>query len=133
MWPNFLYTTGAANVSWTHDCDKMRNAARRDSPIGPLCCAKGGCVPQEADMGTIAAWATKHVESVIPDDLTGIVVKKTGGQDHTTLRDNRGIPDSWPICSSNSAAERGVHAEIIDHASGQSRYTLAILKSMYKK
>ena len=58
-------------MSWTPGCDKMKNAARRDSPLGPVCCAQGGCVPQEADVALISAMATKHVLSVIPEDLTG--------------------------------------------------------------
>ena len=45
-----MYTSGADNASYvTPDCEKA-GGVRRDSPLGPVCCAKGGCAPQEADL-----------------------------------------------------------------------------------
>ena len=55
-WPNFLYGLtndtydpwdGIGNVSWTPKCDKMLNAGRRDSPLGPVCCR---CVDMNVEM-----------------------------------------------------------------------------------
>ena len=45
LYPNFIYVIGADNVSYTPDCEK-NHGVRRESPLGPVCCAKGGCVPQ---------------------------------------------------------------------------------------
>jgi hypothetical protein len=38
---------------------------------GPVCCAVGGCVPQEANLTAIGEMALAHVTSVVPPDLTG--------------------------------------------------------------
>ena len=90
MWPNFVsaaasstsssnikeaaaqvYTSGADNASYvTPDCEKA-GGVRRDSPLGPVCCARGGCAPQEADLDAIAAMAHKHVTEVVSPDMAG--------------------------------------------------------------
>lgn len=70
LYPNFVYVSGADNVSYTSDCEKA-HGMRRDSPLGALCCAKGGCVPQEADLSAIAAMAARHAEAIVPPDMAG--------------------------------------------------------------
>lgn len=66
-----MYTSGADNASYvTPDCEKA-GGVRRDSPLGPVCCAKGGCAPQEADLDAIGAMAHKHVTEVVSPDMAG--------------------------------------------------------------
>jgi hypothetical protein len=63
-------------VSWTSAkyCEDLpgNNAARRDAPLGPVCCSRvGGCVPQEANLSAITAMVTtcKNVRKLIPVDM----------------------------------------------------------------
>ena len=84
-WPNFLFGltnnsydpwAGVGNVSWTSkkNCEDLPggSAARRDSPIGPVCCSRvGGCVPQEADMAALTAMVSESVQKLVPPDMTG--------------------------------------------------------------
>ena len=72
LWPNFVYTSGADNVSYLPgDCEKNKGV-RHESPLGVLCCAQGGCVPQEADLSAIAAMAARHAEAIVPPDMAGM-------------------------------------------------------------
>ena len=69
-----MYTSGADNASYvTPDCEKA-GGVRRDSPLGPVCCAKGGCAPQEADLDAIGAMRLLALMSALIDFIGRVAV-----------------------------------------------------------
>ena len=68
-WPNLIFNPDTKNYSWSAACPKP--GVRTASPLGPLCCAPGGCIAQSGNLSAAAALTVKHVEAMVSPELAG--------------------------------------------------------------
>lgn len=66
-WPNFI--RNGDNYSWTPSCPKP--GVRTETPLGPQCCAPGGCLAQHGNVSAVIEMTRKHVLSRVSPSLQG--------------------------------------------------------------
>ena len=66
-WPNLI--RNGKDYSWSASCPAP--GVRTDTPLGPLCCAPGGCIAQHGNTSTVAALTAQVVSAQVSPELEG--------------------------------------------------------------
>ena len=93
-WPNLIFNPDTKNYSWSAACPKP--GVRTASPLGPLCCAPGGCIAQSGNLSAAAALTVKHVEAMVSPELAGNCVIDFEGWNSVVFGNQYGSCPSGP-------------------------------------
>lgn len=73
-WPNFI--RNGKNFSWSPSCSSGSttggaHGVRTETPLGPMCCAAGGCIAQHGNVSAVVELTRAHVLANVPATMAG--------------------------------------------------------------
>lgn len=83
------------NYSWAPSCTKA-GGVKTETVWGSLCCAAGGCSPQEGNASAVGRLVNSFVQQKVPADFTGNCVLDCEGWNALTTDTSFGTCDSDP-------------------------------------